>query len=105
MLRMCWWLVVCFLSSGCVSNIERRTGPQIGAIDSAAPVLKLHLHNGVVYILEGWSIDENAREIVGIGQRLGGADGLFDPRFIEFRSLTSHSTRATLEGIQASHGS
>jgi hypothetical protein len=66
----CLCLLVC-LTSCSASYVVRRSGPRLADIDGQAPVIKLHLADGSVYILSSWQIVGHSASIHGTGRWFG----------------------------------
>ncbi len=60
-------MLLLFLAS-CLHHPERRSGPRFRDIDGEAPVLKLHLASGEVYVLSKWQLSDPGT-IRGEGQK------------------------------------
>lgn len=59
---------------GCAAHYaERRSGARLADVDAEAPVLKLHLANGEVYLLSSWAIAPSGSSITGTGELQGPA--------------------------------
>jgi hypothetical protein len=64
-------MLLLFLAS-CLHHPERRSGPRFRDIDGEAPVLKLHLASGEVYVLSKWQLSDPGT-IRGAGQKWSAA--------------------------------
>jgi hypothetical protein len=58
-------------ASACVQRLDRKQGPTLHSIDRRAPYLKVHMRDGMLYVLSTWRADDLNRRIVGDGERLG----------------------------------
>src|SRR5688572_13615174 len=65
------WVIACLVAASCISRIERRVGPELQTVDLKSPYLKLHMHDGDLYILSAWKIDEAGKAISGSGEHQG----------------------------------
>src|SRR5690606_538289 len=57
------------VTPGCVRRLERKVGPTLQTVDQKAPYLKVHMRDGVLYVLSDWMVKEAAKEIVGVGDK------------------------------------
>ncbi len=66
-------LLVGLVVGGCAKKLTRQTlaAENYPRLDRGSPYLKAHMHNGEVYVLERWTIDEKERMVHGEGKHLG----------------------------------
>jgi len=74
---LCWLLLLTFLlNMGCALKVQKRAliasedYRSLASLDGRPPVLKAHLADGGLYILDEWTVDEATRTVHGRGALL-----------------------------------
>jgi len=69
-MRRAWLPIVLALASACTRTVWRSQLHQPNArqsVDATAPFLKVHMHDGRLYVLERWRLDEASQSVTGEG--------------------------------------
>jgi hypothetical protein len=96
-------LSVCLCVGACRAEyVVRRDGPRLSSVDGQAPVLKLHLASGEVYILSGWTLvggPSSPTAIRGTGQLLGSSRQPVAPQVhvVPISSIVLYETNTRME--------